>query len=52
MSPFSNPTIEVLTCRLRGRCMLAVFLLPAFTGVGLECQDLSSPCDGMHVFAD
>ena len=29
--------------------MLGVFLLPAFTRLGLECQDLLSPCDGMHV---
>ena len=30
-------------------CWLGVFLLPAFTRLGYECQDLLSPCDGMHV---
>ena len=45
----SNPTIEVVTFRLRGWCMLGVFLLPAFTRLGRECQDLLSPCDGIHV---
>ena len=44
-----NPTIEVITFRLRGWCILGVFLLPAFTHQGHECQDLLSPCDGMHV---
>ena len=29
--------------------MLDVFLLPAFTRLGHKCQDLLSPCDGMHV---
>ena len=37
---FFNPTIEVVTFRLRGLCMLGVFLLPAFTRLGHECQDL------------
>ena len=32
--------------------MLGVFLLPAFTRPGHECQDLLSPCDGMHVYTD
>ena len=32
--------------------MLSVFLLPAFTHLGHECQDLLSPCDGMHVCTD
>ena len=32
--------------------MLGVFLLPAFTRLGHECQDLLSPCDGMHVCTD
>ena len=50
--PFSNPTIEVVTFRLRGWCMLGVFLLLAFTRLGHECQDLLSPCDGMHVCTD
>ena len=46
-----NLTIEVVTFRLRGWCMLGVFLLPAFTCLAHECQD-SSPCDGMHVCTD
>ena len=29
--------------------MLGVFLLPAFTRLGHERQDLLSPCDEMHV---
>ena len=44
-----NPTIEVVTFRLRGWCMLGVFLMLAFTRLGHECQDLPSPCNGMHV---
>ena len=44
-----NPTTEVVTFRLRGWCMLGVFLLPAFTRLRHEYQDLLSPCDGMHV---
>ena len=32
--------------------MLDVFLLLAFTRLGHECQDLLSPCDGMHVCMD
>ena len=32
--------------------MLGVFWLPAFTDLGLECQDCLSPCDGMHVRTD
>ena len=40
MQPFLNPTIEVVTFRLRGWCMLGVFLLPAFSSLGHECQDL------------
>ena len=27
-------------------------LLPAFARLGHECQDLWSPCDGMHVSID
>ena len=46
ISAYVNPTIEVVTFRLRGWCMLDVFLLPAFTRLGHECQDLLSPCDG------
>ena len=48
-SPFFNPKIVVVTFRLRGRCVQGVFLLPAFTHLGHKCQDLLSPCDGMHV---
>ena len=40
--PFFNPTIEVVTFHLHGWCMLRVFLLPAFTHLGHECQDLLS----------
>ena len=47
-----NPTIELVTFRLRGWCMLGVFLLPAFIRLGHECLHLFSPCDGMHVCAD
>ena len=50
MCPFFSPTIEVVTFRLRGWCMLGAFLLPAFTSLGHECQDRLSPCDGMHVY--
>ena len=42
----------VVTFHLRGWCMLGVFLLPAFTHLGHECQDLLSPCNGMHVCTD
>ena len=45
---FLNPTIKVVTFRLRGWCVLGVFLLPAFTCLGHERQDLLSPCDGMY----
>ena len=34
---FFNPTIKVVKFRLRGWCMLGVFLLPAFTRLGHEC---------------
>ena len=48
-----NPTIEVVTFRLRGWCVLGVVLLPAFTRLGHERQDLLSPCDEMaHVCTD
>ena len=47
-----NPTIEVVTFRLRGWCMLGVLLLLVFTRLGHECQDLFGPCDGMHVSTD
>ena len=49
---FFNPTIEVVTFCLRGWCMLGAFLLPSFIRLGHECQDLMSPCDGMHVCTD
>ena len=52
MWPLFNPTIEVVTFRLRGWCMLGVFFLPVFTRLGHECQDLLSPCDGVHVCTD
>ena len=32
--------------------MLGVFLLPAFTRLGHEREDLLSPCGGMHVCTD
>ena len=32
--------------------MLGVLLLPAFTHLAHECQDLLSPCDRMHVCTD
>ena len=41
--------IEVFTFRLHGWCMLDVFLLPSFTSLEHECQDLLRPCNGMHV---
>ena len=47
-----NPTIEVVAFRLRGWCMLGVFLLPAFTRLGHERQDFLSPRDGMHMCTD
>ena len=49
---FLNPTIEIVRICLRGWCMLGVFLLPAFTHLGHEHQDLFSLCDGIHVFTD
>ena len=49
---FFNPTIKVVTFRLRGWCVLGVFLLLAFTCLGHERQDLLSPCDEMHVCTD
>ena len=52
MWPFFNPTIKVVTFRLHGWCVLGVFLLPAFTRLGHERQDLLSPCDEMHVCTD
>ena len=52
MWPFFNPTIKVVTFHLHGWCVLGVFLLPAFTRLGHERQDLLSPCDEMHVCTD
>ena len=49
---FFNPTIEVVSFRHRGWCMLGVFLSPALTRLEQERQDLLSPCDGMHVCTD
>ena len=37
---FFYSTIELVTFRLRGWCMLGMFLLPAFTHLGHEYQDL------------
>ena len=39
---FFNPTTEVVTFRLRGCCVLGVLLLPEFTRLGHEYQDLLS----------
>ena len=47
---FFNPTMEVAAFRLHG--WWCVFLLPAFSQLRHECQDLLSPCDGMHVCTD
>ena len=52
MGPFFNPTIEVVAFCLHGWCMLGVFMLPAFTSLGHERQDLLSLRDGMHVCID
>ena len=50
MWSFFNPTIEEVTFRLNGWCMLDVFMLPAFTCLENECQDLFfNPREGMHV---
>ena len=52
MTIIFNPTIEVATLRLRGWYMLGMFLLPTSTRLGHECQDVLSPCDGMHACSD
>ena len=52
MWPFFNPTMKVVTFRLCGWCVLGVCLLPAFTRLGHESQDLLSLCDEMHVCTD
>ena len=49
---FFNPTPEIVTFHLCGWCLLGVLLLPAFTRLGHECQDLSRRCNGMHVYTD
>ena len=49
MCPFFNPTIKVVTFRLRGWCMLGVFFCCRHSP---ERQDLLSPCDEMHVCTD
>ena len=49
MWPFFNPSIEVVTCRLRGWYMLGAFLLPAFICLARECQDLLSPFCSDHL---
>ena len=49
---FFNSDIGVVTFRLRGWCILGVFLLPAFTRLGHECQDVLCPRYGMHVCTD
>ena len=50
--PFYNPTRGAVTFCLCGWCMLGVSLLSAFTHLGHKCQDLLSPCDGIHVCTD
>ena len=52
MWPFVNPTITIVTFRLRGWCVLGVSFLPAFTRLGHERQDLLNPWDEMHVCTD
>ena len=52
MLPFFNSAFKVVTLRLRGWWVLGVFLLPAFTHLEHERQDLLSPCDEMHVCTD
>ena len=40
-----NPTMQEVTFRFCGWCVLDVFLLLAFTCLGQKCQDLLSLCD-------
>ena len=47
-----NPTIEVVTSRLREWCMLGVLFLPAFSPLGHEIQNRVSTYDGMHECTD
>ena len=49
---FFSPTIEVSYSVLVDGACLVCFLLPAFTCLGHECQDLLSLCEGMHVCTD
>ena len=42
----------VVIFHLCGWCILGVFLLPVFTCLGHECQDLLGLCDRMHVCSD
>ena len=44
--------VEVVAFHIHGWCMLGVFLLLASTHLGHECQELLSPCDGMHLCTD
>ena len=44
--------IEVVTFCLHGWWVLGVLLLLEITLPGHECQDLLSPCDGMHMCTD
>ena len=44
-------TLEVTFCP-HGWCVLGVFLLPASTRLGQECQEILSLCDGIHVCTD
>ena len=52
MLPFFSPTMEVVAFHLCRWCMLGVSLLLPFTRLGHECQDLLSPCEGMHMCTD
>ena len=52
---FFNPTIDVVTfClhQVHEWCMLGVFVLPAFTCKGHQCQDLLNPHKEMHACTD
>ena len=46
---FFNPTIEVITFRLPGWCMLDVLLLPAFNHQGHECEVRATECTCAHI---
>ena len=49
---FFNPSIEIVTFCFRGWSTLSVYLLPAFTHLGHECQYLLGLCDALHVRTD